>query len=287
LELAWVGGVKGYRLDLLRDLCLLALGQRSQVESARVRTFGSIDALRNFAQRMDDREFLARIELVRRCDPGELLLRVERMTAAAERREAGPSKKRASVAIRPADVHLATVHKAKGLEWDTVVLGEDFPSPEDLLQPGQGIDLSQEANALYVALTRAQKALQLPEPLARAYARDSECFAYAEAPPAAEVAAQPLAPCPCCGEQLPAASVAASSSCWARTKMSSAGLAELVAVGGVTLQRLCTGCAAKACRERPIAPSDGARVRSPGQQTRAGVRSVSWDGGAEVIDLEV
>lgn len=56
------------------------------------------------------------------------------------------------------DILYSTAHKAKGLEWDVVVLAEDFPSP--LNKEGSWIGLTQEEqNLLYVAATRAKKVL--------------------------------------------------------------------------------------------------------------------------------
>lgn len=53
-----------------------------------------------------------------------------------------------------ADITLTTAHKSKGLEWDTVVLADDFPN---LSESGELPD--QERNLLYVAATRAMKTL--------------------------------------------------------------------------------------------------------------------------------
>ncbi len=59
---------------------------------------------------------------------------------------------------------VTTVHRAKGLEWDTVRLHEDF---QDLEQPGPGNVPEyeeirrDELNLLYVAATRARKTLVL------------------------------------------------------------------------------------------------------------------------------
>lgn len=56
------------------------------------------------------------------------------------------------------DVWLTTSHKAKGREWDVVVLAEDFPSPID--SEGKWVGLNDgERNLLYVALTRAKLVL--------------------------------------------------------------------------------------------------------------------------------
>lgn len=56
------------------------------------------------------------------------------------------------------DVILTTAHKAKGREWDVVILAEDFGDPYD--KEGNWIGLNDmERNLLYVAATRAKKVL--------------------------------------------------------------------------------------------------------------------------------
>lgn len=64
-----------------------------------------------------------------------------------------------------APVVLSTAHKAKGREWRRVVLWEDFP-PVWRLQEREGyrqrgLDLQEEENLLYVAMTRAMQELYL------------------------------------------------------------------------------------------------------------------------------
>ena len=55
--------------------------------------------------------------------------------------------------IKTADTVLSTVHKAKGLEFDTVVLMDDFP---DFGEQGLKNVPEDEANLIYVAITRAK-----------------------------------------------------------------------------------------------------------------------------------
>lgn len=81
--------------------------------------------------------------------------------------------------MESADVSFSTVHKAKGLEFDCVVLSEDFPIPTpkrlgeiDTYDPGSVVGvvkdgityelLTEEVRIFYVALTRARVQLQLP-----------------------------------------------------------------------------------------------------------------------------
>lgn len=59
------------------------------------------------------------------------------------------------------DVILTTAHKSKGLEFDNVIVANDFKFGEKEL-----LDMpEQEINLLYVACTRAKKTLQLPDKL--------------------------------------------------------------------------------------------------------------------------
>jgi len=231
LEVAWVGGIQGYRLGLIRDLCLLALGEGKQAESAQVRTFGSLDALRQFAQRVDDLDILARIDLVRRHPPDDLLRRLKCLEAAAERRERSVAANTASATAPVKGVALTTVHKAKGLEWDVVVLGEDFAElpvhadPEEEAMRSPVARDEQEVNALYVALTRAKVALQPPRRLVSLYGAQAEAQSIVE-----RHFAKGLGPCPVCGLSCP----------------SHAQTGKLVVVGSASLRPLCKICATSA-----------------------------------------
>jgi len=68
-----------------------------------------------------------------------------------------------------AAVVISTAHKAKGREWETVRLAEDFrihrakekPEDLDILDPA-------ELRLLYVAITRAKRAVQIPEQIEEA-----------------------------------------------------------------------------------------------------------------------
>jgi superfamily I DNA/RNA helicase len=55
-----------------------------------------------------------------------------------------------------ADVVLSTAHKAKGREWDRVMIGGDFAPSEDRERAGLS---RSEAMLMYVAVTRAKLAL--------------------------------------------------------------------------------------------------------------------------------
>jgi hypothetical protein len=65
---------------------------------------------------------------------------------------------------QPHDVAVTTCHSIKGLEWDSVQIGDDFFEPEEVENPDslemeQGIIDRHEAMIHYVAVTRAKKHL--------------------------------------------------------------------------------------------------------------------------------
>lgn len=63
-----------------------------------------------------------------------------------------------------AGVVISTAHKAKGREWETVVLADDFRIHKSKEKPDDAdeFDLS-ELRLLYVAITRAKRAVQIPD----------------------------------------------------------------------------------------------------------------------------
>jgi hypothetical protein len=71
-----------------------------------------------------------------------------------------------------ADLVLSTAHKAKGREWDNVRLMDDFlksrPAPKDRPedQEKRDRDYAAELRLFYVALTRARRAVDVPQALA-------------------------------------------------------------------------------------------------------------------------
>lgn len=64
--------------------------------------------------------------------------------------------------VKP-DVIVSTAHKAKGLEWDRVRIGDDFWQPKVDEETGEMIEMvsDDELRLAYVAVTRAQKALDV------------------------------------------------------------------------------------------------------------------------------
>ena len=67
------------------------------------------------------------------------------------------------------DILLVTAHKAKGMEWDNVVIADDFDLKKVLDVSSDGKVSEQEVNLFYVACTRAKLGLKLPKEFLEVY----------------------------------------------------------------------------------------------------------------------
>ncbi|CAM9340718.1 unnamed protein product, partial [Scytosiphon promiscuus] len=154
-KVAWVGGAGAYSLDAIEDMCLMAIGRSEEVKHPLLKKLKTTKRLTRFIQESGDRQWASRLRMLEGKDANDLL---------AELREL----QRKQVHPREADTILSTVHKAKGLEFDTVVLADDFIEVDtirwtnDPYQPrpiwGSAGEI-EEVNILYVAVTRAKRRL--------------------------------------------------------------------------------------------------------------------------------
>lgn len=170
----WVGGIGGYRLDLLHDIWHLRAGSRSCIKDRFVAGFDNFDALYSYANAQDERDLKAWIRVI----------------DGHSRWQAIPTEialvKSCSVShIKGASLALTTVHKSKGLGFGSVELADDFPDAE-LANPvkysretqplfwdekgfrGAVLLQEEEINLRYVAITRSESNCtsgQWPAPL--------------------------------------------------------------------------------------------------------------------------
>jgi len=158
----WVGGIKGYQLELLQDIWALKAGQHSEINDRFVAGFDDFDAIQDYATRQDERDLKAWIRVI---EGHPRWLEIPEEIALVRSRTVTQSEK--------GTLALATAHKSKGLEFGSVELEEDFPE-EELANPVQynrenhpefwdeegfrgGVLLAlEEINLRYVAITRAE-----------------------------------------------------------------------------------------------------------------------------------
>ncbi|XP_039566021.1 F-box DNA helicase 1 isoform X2 [Passer montanus] len=174
-----IGGLERFGLSRIYDIWKLSLpadvrkNSRLAIEDALVRRWegaGGLPALREFAARADDRDLQGKIGLVDRYSHSIPAL-VGRIRDSHVCHEA------------LADFLIGTVHQAKGLEFDTVCVADDFvqiPSVTGDFLRRMSTALARtpqdEWNLLYVAVTRAKKCLLMSKSLENLLALAGERF---------------------------------------------------------------------------------------------------------------
>ena len=143
-----VGGTREI-LDLAKSGFALYQGDAESNKHSKIRSFKSWDKLIEFKEKFEDPDisFLAKIIEKHGEKFGGIIHQIENANYVKEDQ---------------ATVVFSTIHKAKGREWDHVVIGDDFSlfTSEDDMQTMLRED-SEEFNLLYVAITRAKYSLHL------------------------------------------------------------------------------------------------------------------------------
>ncbi|KAL9960100.1 hypothetical protein ACROYT_G033506 [Oculina patagonica] len=150
-KVGFVGGLQGLALDRVLDIHKLFTAGTNQaylgIKDPLIKKFRSFSELKKYAKVAPDPELLGKIKIV---ETHHVLLqhRIEKI------------KSKAVANLQQADTIFSTAHKAKGLEFDTVRVTDDF-------LPGSDIGMTMhehgedEKNLVYVAVSRAKKCLQL------------------------------------------------------------------------------------------------------------------------------
>lgn len=146
-----VGGLKDLRSQL-RSAEALRSGRHRYVSDPSIARFATWKALEAAAEQGDSEMRRMRGIIDKHGDRLSPLL--ERLTQLHRDDEAA------------AQIVVSTTHKAKGREWDTVVVLDDFEAPAELAARQRGDatkadDADQQINLLYVACTRARNHLLL------------------------------------------------------------------------------------------------------------------------------
>lgn len=148
-----VGGVKNYRFDNVLDAYWLRHGERGKIKDKFIASFDDFEIMESYAKSVDDKE----IKFLARCVT-EYGKRIPGLITDIQ--------KKALDAPSGNEVTLTTGHRSKGLEWMDVVLADDFTDMRTSFDPAAGQEVEpdiQEINLLYVALTRAQRGLEIPK----------------------------------------------------------------------------------------------------------------------------
>jgi len=141
-KIHFVGGFDSYNFKKILDIEKLYLNNDKKIKDSYIRTFNSFDEYKSSANYTNDKEMLYYIKVVEKYG-GKLSDLIHGL-------------RKRSTTLLDADIILATAHKSKGLEFDQVVLSNDFPN---FIKKDNTIDFrnlkTDEVNILYVAATRA------------------------------------------------------------------------------------------------------------------------------------
>lgn len=180
-----VGGVENFGLEKIMDIWVLMQPEdKRKKESLVIKDFfirgfcrdkmGGFLGLKGYAMASEDRELEGKLAMVEKFNKRipELVKRIY---------------ERAQKSLLCADFILGTVHKSKGLEFDTVVVTDDFmkvPCARHNLQRVGGFNAANvpddEWNLLYVAITRAKRTLYITKTISNILTFPGEYFLRSE-----------------------------------------------------------------------------------------------------------
>lgn len=144
----WVGGIEGYKTEELEDLYWFSADMPERMHSSRLcQDYRDFEEYCAIAKATQDVEMNQAIRLLDEYFPLPQKLALMRRHVVTHEKDA--------------QVTVSTAHRSKGLEWEVVVLNEDFCDITDPLL--SAIERQDETNLLYVAVTRARKILVLNE----------------------------------------------------------------------------------------------------------------------------
>ncbi|MEN4771311.1 UvrD-helicase domain-containing protein [Duffyella gerundensis] len=147
-RVCWIGGIQGYRVEDLEDLYWFSVDMPERMQTTLLtRDYRDFEEFKSIAKATKDADMGQAIKLLEMYFPLPQKLVILRRQIAHNENEA--------------DLTVVTAHRSKGLEWDTVVLNDDFNDINNPLISAE--DKRDELNLLYVAATRARKALVLNE----------------------------------------------------------------------------------------------------------------------------
>ena len=147
-KIHFVGGFDSYNFKKILDIEKLYFKEYSKIKDNYIRTFKTFEDYKSSAIYQNDKEMLYYIKVVDKYN-GKLSELIKGV-------------KESSVSLGDADIILSTVHKSKGLEFNQVILSNDFPN---LIKKDKQLNYRKleqdEVNILYVAATRAISVLKI------------------------------------------------------------------------------------------------------------------------------
>lgn len=149
-KIYWAGGIEGYQITDILDLYYLSIGSSEKIKNKKLlQEYTNYTSYIQIAKQTKSFEMLRAISVLNTHTDKihDLIIKLQQNSVEEE---------------SEADITISTAHRSKGLEWDYVVLADDFP---DILQLKDHKDAQEsyedELNLIYVAATRAMKSLAI------------------------------------------------------------------------------------------------------------------------------
>lgn len=146
----YIGGYEGYRLDMIMDAYNLKKGITTQITDPTVLFFKTYKELEVYADAVDDKEL-------------KMLIRVIDKYAEDIPHLITQLKTKAVKNLSDKEIILTTAHKAKGMEFNSVILLDDYCDLEVTISDKgkEEVPDLEDINILYVAATRAISNIKL------------------------------------------------------------------------------------------------------------------------------
>jgi len=146
----------------LYDVLNLHNNKRSQIKDELIRSMATMEDLEDYIEKTEDAQLSMMVDIVKKY--GNDIYNI--IKNLKEKHVEGDDKEKA-------DVIFSTVHRCKGMEYDSVHLVKDFITEDKVERQAMELDkdekkiskLNEEINLLYVAATRAKNILHIHEEL--------------------------------------------------------------------------------------------------------------------------
>jgi F-box protein 18 (helicase) len=146
----------------LYDVLNLQNNKRSLIKDNLIKSMGSIKDLEEYIEKTEDAQLSMMLEIVKKYgnDIYDIIKTIKQKHIENDDKE-------------KAELVFSTVHRCKGMEYDSVHLVKDFITEDKVQRQAHELDndekkinkLNEEINLLYVAITRTKNTLHIPEEL--------------------------------------------------------------------------------------------------------------------------
>jgi F-box protein 18 (helicase) len=164
VEFALEGNIHSYTYadegTSLYDVLNLQIGKRHLIKDKLIKAMRCMDELETYIEKTEDRQLGMLVEIVE-----EYGTEIPALLEILKQKHVGPGER------DKAELIFSTVHRCKGIEYDSVQLVNDFVTGKELIKLKETKketintdQLNEEINLLYVAVTRRKKKIDIPEP---------------------------------------------------------------------------------------------------------------------------